>query len=187
VKNLKELIDYAKANPGKLNYGSIGIGSFHHLSMEAFNAAFGLSMNHIPYKGSGETIGAILGGHIDVLFAAYSGLRPAAETKKVVLLGSNGPKRSPQAPDVPSIAELSPGFDLAVIQGLTARVGTPRAVVEKIASEVAAIVKEPEIVAQFATAGIEPVGAGPDEYRAALNAEAERLAKVVEAAGLKAQ
>jgi tripartite-type tricarboxylate transporter receptor subunit TctC len=187
VKNLKELIDYAKANPGKLNYGSIGIGSFHHLSMEAFNAAFGLSMNHIPYKGSGETIGAILGGHIDVLFAAYSGLRPAAETKKVVLLGSNGPKRSPQAPDVPAIAELSPGFDLAVIQGLTTRVGTPRSVVEKIAAEVAAIVKEPEIVAQFATAGIEPVGAGPDEYRAALNAEAERLAKVVEAAGLKAQ
>ena len=85
VKNLKELIDYAKANPGKLNYGSIGIGSFHHLSMEAFNIAFGLKMNHIPYKGSGETIGAILGGHIDVLFAAYSGLRPAAETKKVVL------------------------------------------------------------------------------------------------------
>jgi tripartite-type tricarboxylate transporter receptor subunit TctC len=187
VKNLKELIDYAKANPGKLNYGSIGIGSFHHLSMEAFNTAFGLKMNHIPYKGSGETIGAILGGHIDVLFAAYSGLRPAAETKKVVLLGSNGPKRSPQAPDVPSIAELSPGFDLAVIQGLTTRVGTPRVVVEKIAAEVAAIVKEPEVMAQFATAGIEPVGVGPDEYRAALIAEAERLAKVVEAAGLKAQ
>jgi tripartite-type tricarboxylate transporter receptor subunit TctC len=74
-----------------------------------------------------------------------------------------------------------------VIQGLTTRVGTPRAVVEKIAAEVAAIVKEPEVMAQFATAGIEPVGAGPDEYRAALTAEAERLAKVVEAAGLKAQ
>jgi tripartite-type tricarboxylate transporter receptor subunit TctC len=187
AKNLKELIDYAKANPGKLNYGSIGLGSFHHLTMEAFNTAFGLSMNHIPYKGSSETIGAILGGHIDVLFAAYAGLRAAVETKKVIMVASNGPKRSPQAPDVPAIAELSPGFDLAVIQGVTTRVGTPRAVVEKIAAEVAAIVKEPEVVAQFATAGIEPIGAGPDEYRAALNAEAERMAKIVQAAGLKAQ
>jgi tripartite-type tricarboxylate transporter receptor subunit TctC len=102
-------------------------------------------------------------------------------------MGSNGPTRSPQAPDVPAIAELSPGFDLAVIQGITTRVGTPRAVVEKIAAEVAVIVKEPEIVAQFATAGIEPVGSGPDEYRAALNAEAERMAKIVDVAGLKAQ
>jgi tripartite-type tricarboxylate transporter receptor subunit TctC len=187
AKNLKELIDYAKANPGKLNYGSIGIGSFHHLSMEAFNSAFGLQMNHIPYKGSSETIGAILGGHIDILFAAYAGLRPAAETKQVVILGSNGPKRSPQAPDVPAIAELSPGFDLAVIQGLFARVGTPKTVVEKIAAEMAEIVKEPEIISQFATAGIEPVGAGPEEYRAALNGEAERVAKIAEKAGLKAQ
>jgi tripartite-type tricarboxylate transporter receptor subunit TctC len=187
AKNLKELIDYAKANPGKLNYGSIGIGSFHHLSMEAFNAAFGLQMNHIPYKGSSETIGAILGGHIDILFAAYAGLRPAAETKKAVILGSNGPKRSPQAPDVPAIAELSPGFDLAVIQGITTRVGTPKAAVDKIAAEMAEIVKEPDIVSQFATAGIEPIGAGPEQYRAALDGEAQRMAKIVERAGLKAQ
>ena len=187
AKNLKELIDYAKANPGKLNYGSIGIGSFHHLSMEAFNAAFGLQMNHIPYKGSGETIGAILGGHIDILFAAYAGLRPAAETKKVVVLASNGPKRSPQVPDVPAIAELSPGFDLAVIQGITTRIGTPKAAVDKIAAEMAEIVKEPEILAQFATAGIEPIGAGPEAYHAAIEAEKARMAKIVEKAGLKAQ
>jgi len=187
AKSLKELIDYAKANPGKLNYGSIGIGSFHHLSMEAFNGAFGLKMNHIPYKGSSETIGAILGGHIDILFAAYAGLRPAAETKKVVVLASNGPKRSPQAPDVPAIAELSPGFDLAVIQGLTTRIGTPKAAVDKIAAEMAGIVKEPEILAQFATAGIEPAAAGPDEYRAAIEAEKARMAKIAEKAGLRAQ
>jgi tripartite-type tricarboxylate transporter receptor subunit TctC len=187
AKSLKELIDYAKANPGKLNYGSIGIGSFHHLSMEAFNSAFGLKMNHIPYKGSSETIGAILGGHIDILFAAYAGLRPAAETKKVVVLASNGPKRSPQAPDVPAIAELSPGFDLAVIQGLTTRIGTPKAAVDKIAAEMAGIVKEPEILAQFATAGIEPAAAGPDEYRAAIEAEKARMAKIAEKAGLRAQ
>jgi tripartite-type tricarboxylate transporter receptor subunit TctC len=187
AKNLKELIDHVKANPGKLNYGSIGIGSFHHLSMEAFSTAFGLKMNHIPYKGSSETIAALSGGHIDILFAAYAGLRAAVEGKKAVMIASNGPKRSPHAPDTPAIAELSPGFDLAVIQGVMGRVGTPEPVVQKIAAEVAAIVKEPEVMAQFATAGIEPVGASPAEYRAALAAEAERLRKVVQDAGLKPQ
>jgi tripartite-type tricarboxylate transporter receptor subunit TctC len=187
AKNLKELIDHVKANPGKLNYGSIGMGSFHHLSMEAFKTAFDLKMNHIPYKGSSETIAALSGGHIDILFAAYAGLRSAVEAKRAVMIATNGPRRSPHAPDTPAIAELSPGFDLAVIQGVMGRVGTPRPVVERIAGEVSLIVKEPEVIAQFATAGIEPVGVGPDEYRAALAAEAERLAKVVRAAGLKAE
>jgi tripartite-type tricarboxylate transporter receptor subunit TctC len=184
---MKELIAYAKANPGKLNYGSIGVGSFHHLSMEATNAALGLSMNHIPYKGSGESVGALLGGHIDLLFAAYSGLRAAVETRKVTLLAASSGQRSPQAPDVPSIAEFAPGLDLAVIQGVMGRVGTPPSVVQKIAAEIAAIVKEPEVIQQFAIAGIEPSGGGPEEYQAALKNEAARMAKVVQAAGLKPQ
>ncbi|MFL6796175.1 MAG: Bug family tripartite tricarboxylate transporter substrate binding protein [Xanthobacteraceae bacterium] len=187
VANMKGLIDYAKANPGKLNYGSIGVGSFHHLSMEALNAALGLQMNHIPYKGSGETIGALLGGHIDLVFAAYAGLRSAVETKKVKVLATNGGQRSPQEPDIPSVAEFAPGLDLAVIQGILARVGTSPAVVEKIAGEIAAIVKEPEIIRQFAISGSEPVGSGPAEYAAALAREAERMAKIVNAAGLKPQ
>ncbi len=183
VADMKELIAYAKANPGKLNFGSIGIGSFHHLSMEALNAALGLSMNHIPYKGSGEAVGALLGGHIDLLFAAYSGLRAAAETKRVKIIASNGGQRSPQAPDIPSVAEFAPGLDLAVIQGILARVGTSPDIVQKIAAEMAAIVKEPEVVQQFAVSGIESVGAGPDAYRAALAKEADRVAKIAQAAG----
>ena len=82
AKDMKELIAYVKANPGKLNYGSIGTGSFHHLSMEALKAALGLDMNHIPYKGSGEMSGALLGGHIDLMFAAYAGLRAGVETEE---------------------------------------------------------------------------------------------------------
>jgi tripartite-type tricarboxylate transporter receptor subunit TctC len=185
AKNLKELIDYARANPGKINYGSIGVGSFHHLCMEALMAAFDLKMNHVPYKGSGETVGALAGGHIDIVFAAFAGLRGAVESKSVQIIASSGAKRSPNAPDVPAISELAPGYDLAVIQGVLARTGTPDAVVNKIAAEVAEIVKEPDIIRQFAVAGIEPVGAGPADYRAALNAEIDRLAKVVRAAGLK--
>lgn len=184
---LKELVDYAKANPGKLNYGSIGLGSFHHLSMEAMNAALGLSMNHIPYKGSSETIGALLGGHLDLLFASYAALRGAVDTKQVRLLATNGAQRSPQAPDLPPVADMIPGYDLAVIQGLFARTGTPQPIVQKVAAEMAAIVRDPEVIQQFGVAGIEPVGAGPDEFRTALANEAERIAKVVQIVGLKAQ
>ncbi|MGZ5867007.1 MAG: Bug family tripartite tricarboxylate transporter substrate binding protein [Xanthobacteraceae bacterium] len=185
--NMKELIAYVKANPGKLNYGSIGVGSFHHLSMEALKSALDLNMNHIPYKGSGETVGALLGGHIDLMFAAYAGLRAAVETKKVMLVATSSRQRSPQAPDVPSVAEFAPGLDLAVIQGIMARVGTPPDIVQKIAGEIASVVKEPEVIQQFAIAGIEPAGAGPDEYQAALKNEAARMAHVVLAAGLKPQ
>ena len=185
--SMKGLIEYAKANPGKLNYGSIGIGSFHHLSMEAIKVALGLHMTHIPYKGSGESVGALLGGHVDLLFSSYAALRGPAETNKVKLIATNSARRSPQGPDVPSVAEFIPDFDLAVIQGIFAPIGTPRAIVQRIASEVAAVVAEPDVVRQFAVAGIEPVGGGPDEFQAALKSEAERVAKVVQAAGLKVQ
>jgi tripartite-type tricarboxylate transporter receptor subunit TctC len=187
AKDMKELIAYVKSNPGKLNYGSIGVGSFHHLSMEALSSALGLKMNHIPYKGSGETVGALLGGHIDLMFAAYSGLRAGVETKRITLMAASSGKRSPMAPDVPSVAEFAPGLDLAVIQGIMGRIGTSPAIVDKITSEIAAIVKEPEVIQQFAIAGIEPAGGGSAEYQAALKNEAERMAQVVKAAGLTPQ
>jgi tripartite-type tricarboxylate transporter receptor subunit TctC len=184
---MPELIAYAKANPGKLTYGSIGIGSFHHLSMEALKAALGLDITHVPFKGSGESVGALLGGHVDLLFSAYSGLRSGVDTKKITLLASNGPKRSPHAVDVPAVAEFVPDYDLAVIQGLFARAGTPRDILQKIADELSAIVKEPEVANQFAIGGIEPVGGGPQDHVQALNREAERVAKVVQAARIKAE
>lgn len=187
VANMKEFIAYAKSNPGKLNYGSIGTGSFHHLTMEAMNSALALKMNHIPYKGSAETTGALLGGHIDVLFASYAAVRSAVETKKVTLLATNGARRSPDLPDLPTMSEFVPGFDLAVIQGLYARTGTPQAIVQKVAVELAAIMKNPEVLRQYQVAGIEPASGGPDVFAAALRAEGERIAKVVQTAGMKAQ
>ncbi len=185
VANMKEFIDYAKAHPGKLSYGSIGVGSFHHLSMEAIESALDLKLIHVPFKGSGDSVGAFLGGHIDLVFASYAALQPAVASHRAKLLATNGAQRAAQAPDVPSVAEFLPGYDLAVIQGLLARAGTPKAVIERIAAEVKAIVQEPDIVQQFAVAGIEPAGAGPDEYGRALQGERKRVAAVVEAAGIK--
>ena len=141
VKSMKEFIDYVKANPGKLNYGSSGVGSTHHLSMESLKASLGLNMTHVPFKGTSESVPALLGGHVDVAFSAYPSLSGAVGTKNITLLATNGAKRSAMAPDVPAIAEFIPGFAFAPIIGIYARTGTPPAILQKIASEVAATVK----------------------------------------------
>ena len=182
---LKELADYVKANPGKVTYGSSGVGSFHHLSMEALQTDLGLKLNHIPYKGSGESVTALRGGHIDLVFAAYAGLSPAVKANQARFIAVNSLKRSDQAPDVPAIAETIPGFDLAVTQSLYARTGTPAEIVNRVAAEIAIVVKDPDVVQKFAAAGIEPVGAGPQELAKVLEGESERVVKIVKAAGLK--
>ena len=111
--SLAELIAYAKAHPGQINYGSGGIASTHHLSMEAFAAGLKLDMKHVPFKGTGEAVPALLGGHIDLLFSAYPSLAGAAEGGQVELLATNGSERSKQAPNLPALSEVIPGFDLA--------------------------------------------------------------------------
>jgi len=187
VRTMPEFIAYAKANPGKLNYGSSGVGSTHHLSMEAIKAALKLQMTHVPFKGTGESVPALLGGHVDVAFSAYPSLSGAIETKRVTLLANNAAQRSSQAPDIPPVADYVPGFDFAPIIGLLARSGTPPAIIRQIAAEAVALVKEPDMIRQFAVAGIEPVGVGPDEYGRALKDEVKRVVDVVRVAGITPQ
>jgi tripartite-type tricarboxylate transporter receptor subunit TctC len=182
---MAEFIAYARARPGQLNYGSSGVGSTHHLSMEAMNASLGLVMVHVPFKGTGESVPALLGGHIDVLFSAYPSLGGATEGNQVRLLATNGAQRSAQAPNVPSLAEFIPGFDFAPVIGIFGRSGTPPPVVEKIAAEALAVVREPEVVRQLAVVGVEPAGAGPPEFASVLRAETQRATEAVRAAGIK--
>jgi tripartite-type tricarboxylate transporter receptor subunit TctC len=186
VETMQQFIDYVRANPGKLNYGSSGVGSTHHLTMEAIKASLHLVMTHVPFKGTGESVPALLGGHVDVAFAAYPNLSGAIGTN-IRLLATNSAQRSQMAPDVPPVADFIPGFDFAPSIGIFARQGTPADVVAKIASEVAEIVKEPEVIRKFAATGIEVAGLGPEDYAQALKRESERVAKVVEAAGIKPQ
>ncbi len=185
--SLADFIAYAKANPGKINYGSGGIASTHHLSMEAFAAALKLDMKHVPFKGTGEAVPALLGGHIDVLFSAYPSLSGAAEGGQVKLLATNGLERSKQAPHLPALSEVVPGFDLAPTIGVFGRADTAPAAVDKLVSEALATLKEPETVRQLAVVGVETAGAGPGGFAAALQAEGQRMAAAVEAAGLKAK
>lgn len=187
VKTFKEMIEHVKANPGKVSYGSIGVGSFHHLSMEALQSGLGLSLNHIPYKGSGESVTALRAGHISLVFASFAGLSPAIKADQARLLAVNSLKRSDQAPDVPAISETIPGFDLPVTQSLYARVGTPLAVAQRMEAALAEVVKEPAIIERFKMMGIEAAVAGPAELKRVLELEAVSIQKIVTAAGLKPQ
>jgi tripartite-type tricarboxylate transporter receptor subunit TctC len=185
ANDLKQLLDHVKANPGKVNYGSSGIGSTHHLTVEAMKTSLGLDMVHVPFKGTGQSVPALVGGQVDVLFSAYPSLLGFVKDGRVKLLATNAAQRSPLAPDVPAIAELVPGFDFAPIVGILATAGTPKAIVDKVAAEVVAITKLPEVLQQFTVAGIDAIGGGPDAYAKAIADENARFVKAIQAAGLK--
>lgn len=185
ANTLQEFIALAKAKPGTLNYGSSGIGSTHHLTMEAIKAALGLEITHVPFRGTGQAVPALIGGQVDVLFSALPSLAGFVKTGQVKLIANNAAQRSSQEPNIPLIAELIPGFDFAPIVGVLAATGTPQAVIDRVSSEIALVVKMPEVIQTFTSAGIEALGSGPADYNRAILGENERLAKAVAAAGLK--
>ena len=184
---MAEFIAYARARPGQITYGSSGVGSTHHLSMEAMNASLELAMTHVPFKGTGESVPALLGGHIDALFSAFPSLGGAADGKQVRLLATNGAQRSAQAPELPSLAELIAGFDFAPVIGIYGRAGTPPEAAQRLVAESLATVKEPDVIRQLAVVGVEPAGAGTEDFAAALRAETRRATGAVEAARIKAR
>ena len=183
--SLKEFVSYAKANPGKINYGSSGIGSTHHLTMEALKSEMGLDMTHIPFKGSGQSVPALVGGQVEVIWSAYPSLAGFVKDGKVKFLATNGAQRSSEAPNVPAVAEQIPGFDFAPIVGVLAPAGTPKAIIDRMAAEIVAVAKMPQTQQQLQNAGIEPVGAGADDYAKAIASENARMAKAIDAAGIR--
>jgi tripartite-type tricarboxylate transporter receptor subunit TctC len=187
VSTLREFVDYVKAHPGQINYGSSGVGSIHHLSMEALKAPLKLEMTHIPYRGTGQSVPALLGGHVQVLFSAYPSLVGAVESKKVKLLANNGSSRWFQAPDVPTISEVIPGYDLATIVGLYGRPGLPQPINDKITAEAIAAVNTPEAKKQLTAAGIEPTGGNASAFEKALKREIDNVTAVVKSAGIEPQ
>lgn len=187
VNTLQEFIALAKAKPGTINYGSSGVGSTHHLTMEAMKLALGLDITHVPFKGSGQSVPALLGGQVEVLFSALPSLAGFVRSGQVKLLASNAAQRSAQAPNVPAIAETIPGFDFAPIVGILAATGTPASVIERISAEMAAVAKIPDLIQNLNNAGVDVVGSSPADYSKALLGETERLAKTIAATGIKAE
>jgi tripartite-type tricarboxylate transporter receptor subunit TctC len=186
VKDFGELVALARAKPGSLNYGSSGVGSIHHLSMESLKAALGLSIVHIPYKGTGQSIPALVAGDVALAYAAMPSIAAHVKSGRVKVLAVSTAKRSPTAPDVPTVAELGiPGYDFAPEIGLLAPAGTPPAVVARMSQEVAKALRSPEVAQRFAQLDIVPVGNSPAEYAAQIRAADAKYAAAVKVSGAR--
>ena len=166
ANTLQEFIALAKSKPGTLNYGSSGIGSTHHMTMEAMKAALGLDIIHVPFKGTGQSVPALIGGQVDVLFSALPSLAGFVKSGQIKLLATNAAKRTAQEPNLPALAELIPAFDFAPIVGVLAANGTPPSAIERISAEIALIAKTPDVVTLLSNAGIDAIGTGPADYSA---------------------
>lgn len=186
VKDFGELVALARAKPGVLNYGSSGVGSIHHLSMEALKSALGLEIVHVPYKGTGQSIPALVGGDVTMAYSAMPSIAAHVKAGRVKVLAVSTIKRSTSAPDVPTVAELGvPGYDFAPEIGLLAPAGTPPAIVTRMSQEVAKAVRSPEVAQRFAQLDIEPVGSTPAEYAARIRAADEKYAQAVKISGAR--
>ena len=187
ASSLPELIGYAKANPGKLNFGSSGAGSAPHLAAELFSSMAGVKMVHVPYKGSGESQRATLAGDVDLTFFAFSTALRHVQAGKLKAIGVGGTKRNPQAPDVPSIAEVLPGYSAASWTALVAPPDTPGPIVQTLSSAVREIVKLPDVHKRMLDAGDQAFDLTPGQAAAFMREERERWGGLIRTLGLKVQ
>jgi tripartite-type tricarboxylate transporter receptor subunit TctC len=187
AQTLPELIVLVKGKPGQLRYGSGGIGSIHHLSMEALKAPLGLDIVHIPYKGTGQAVPALLAGEVSLLFAALPSIAQHVKAGRLKLLAVNTLKRNAQAPDVPTVAEITgiKDYDYPPAIGVMAPARTPKAVIDRLAAAVQKAVQHPDTVSRYRTLGIDPVGNTPAQYAAQTRRDIAKYAKAVKASGVK--
>ncbi|HEY6133676.1 MAG TPA: tripartite tricarboxylate transporter substrate-binding protein [Rubrivivax sp.] len=185
ASTLDELIALAKSRPGALNYGSAGVGSIHHLTAEAMKEGLGVFITHIPFRGSGASVPAMIGGQVDMVFASPPALTGFVKSGQAKLIAINSTKRSDLAPNVPALGERIPGFDFAFNVVVLARAGTPPEAIARLSTEIARVVKSPDAAEPLRIAGVDPVGGTPEQLAAAMRSEGERVAKAAQRAGLK--
>ena len=187
VKSVAELIAYGKANPNKLSFGSPGIGSSIHVSGELFKSMTGVQMTHVPYKGRQFALPDLLGGQIQLMFDNMPSALPMAKEGKLRALGQTGAKRSPSAPDVPTIAEQGlPGFEATAWFALFAPAGTPRDVVARLNAEMQRVYKLADVQEKLKTLGLDPILSSPEDLVKYQASEIAKWAKVVKESGAKA-
>ncbi len=187
VKDVKELIAYAKANPGKLNFASAGNGSSQHLSGELFKSLAGVNIVHIPYKGTAPALNDLLAGQVQMSFDNITTLLPHIQSGKLRALGVTPAKRSSALPDVPTIAEAGvPGYEASVWFGVLVPAGTPAPIVAKLHQETIKALDSADLKARMTGFGAEVYGFGPEDFQAFLKRDVEKWTKVVKAAGITA-
>ncbi|MEI8152268.1 MAG: tripartite tricarboxylate transporter substrate binding protein [Hyphomicrobiales bacterium] len=187
AKTVQELIAYAKANPGKVSFGSAGVGTVSHVCGEYFAGATGIKLVHIPYKGTGPALQDVIGGHIPVAFAPIPATYENAKAGTMRMLAVTSLKRSTLAPEIPTIAEQGvPGFEAVLRYALIAPAGTPRPIVDKINKALNAALVSDEVRKRLALDGAEPGPGTPEQYAADLDKEVTLWAKVVKESGARA-
>jgi tripartite-type tricarboxylate transporter receptor subunit TctC len=188
VHSIAELIDYAKARPGQVNYGSAGIGTVGHVAGEYFAIATGIRLTHIPYKGTGPAVTDLLGGHIPLAFSPIPSVHESAKNGLLRMLAVTSATRSALVPDLPTVAESGvPGFEAVLRYGLVAPAGTPRPVIDRLNTALQATLASDEVRTRLAVEGAEPLPGTPEDYAADIDREEALWSKVVRASGAKAE
>lgn len=186
VKSVSELIALAKQRPGKINFGSTGVGTSGHLTMEMFRSQAGIEMTHVPYKVIGQTYADLFAGRVSLFFPTLPGALPHHRAGKMRLLAVSGARRSPVLPDLPTVAEAAlPGFEASTWYPILAPAGAPKAAVNALNRAFVAALKSPEIAKRLDEMGVEPAGSTPAQLAAHIKAELPKWAKVVREAGVR--
>jgi tripartite-type tricarboxylate transporter receptor subunit TctC len=187
VTTIAELIAYAKANPGKLNFSSAGIGGAAHIAMAAFNLAAGIDTVHVPYRGTPPSINDVISGQVHLTFTSGVSLLPHVRNGTLRALGVGTLKRLPAAPDIPAIAETVPNFECSSWYGVVAPTGTPEPIVQRLYTEIRKAMASPDIAKRLNTEGAEHWDVSPAEFRRYVAVEIERWKVVIDAANIKIQ
>ena len=186
VHSVRELVAYAKANPGKLNYASVGNGSSSHLNMEAFKSIAGFDALHVPFNGSPPAVKSTVQNETQMLFAVMQPLQAQIQAGALRALAVTTSKRFPLLPDLPTIAESGyPGFEALAWNGVLVAAGTPKPIVARLNTEMNAILKEPDVVQKMQGFGFDLIGGTPEDFGALISGEAKRWEPVIRKVGLK--
>jgi tripartite-type tricarboxylate transporter receptor subunit TctC len=185
VKTVPELIEYAKKNPGKLSFGSAGIGSAHHIAGELLNQKAGIKIQHVPYRGGGPAIQDLIAGHLPIAFGTTPAVLPQARAGTIRIIALAEAKRDPDLPGVPTIAETLPGVVTATWVGMFAPAGTPPAIIEKLNKAAVDALKRPDIIAQLKAQGATAVGSTPAELDKLSKDEFESWGKIMPSLGIQ--
>ncbi len=187
LNNLADLVAYAKANPGKLSYGSSGVGSIHHIAMESLKAALGLDIVHVPYKGAGQSVPAFIGGEVPLVVSAYTALAPYIRSGKGKLVAVTNGSRVPQAPEVGPVSELVPGFNYSSEMGIVVPAGTPPAIVSRLSAEIGRALKSPEVSQKLGAMGVVMIVSSPESYAENIRNNLQVFARAVKISGAKVE
>ena len=185
ANSVADMIALAKAKPGQLNYASGGVGTANHIAAELFKYTAKVDVTHVPYKGGGPALNDLMGGQVQLYFGTITSVREQAKAGRVRALATTGATRSSAAPELPTVAETVPGFEVVAWYAVLAPTGTPKPIVERLSAELVKIVHNPAVQEQIRAQGAEAVGSTPAEATRFIHAEVDKWSKVVKASGMR--